>query len=174
MPIPTSDPIVVAPTTTPFTDDDLVDHDALARNVERWLKTPLSGFVLGTANGEELALSDEEKIEIVRTVSSAHKGQRFVIAGIDIPSTAETLRLAERYAAAGADLVRVRIPRSLPPFAVEQYFLEVTKRSPMPVVVIHQTFTGTPAAPPEVIGNVCNQIIVSKRGCSRAYDNPVY
>ncbi len=156
MPIPLSDPIVVAPTPTPFADDDRVDYDALARNVERWLKTPLSGFVLGTANGEELSLSEEEKVAIVRAVSDAHAGRRFAIAGIDSPSTADTLRLAERYAKAGADMVRVRIPRGLPPSAVMAYFEEVASHSPVPLVVIHQTFSGQPAAPPEVIGAVCS------------------
>ena len=32
-------------------DDDSLDLDALTRNIERWLDTPLSGFVLTTANG---------------------------------------------------------------------------------------------------------------------------
>ena len=148
------DPIVVAPTPTPFDSEDRVNHDALARNVERWLKTPLSGFVLGTSIGEELALSDGEKVSIVETVARAHGGERFVIAGIDNPSSTETLRLAEDYAGAGADMVRVRIPRPMSEAAVEKYFLKVTQGSPVPVVVIHQTFTGVPAAPPELIGEL--------------------
>ena len=155
MPIPDSDPIVVAPTPTPFTANDAVDYDALARNIGRWLETPLSGFVLTTANGEELALSEAERIEIVRVASQAHGGQRFTVAGIDNPSTRETLRLAHEYAAAGADLVRVRVPRGLSDFAVEAYFHAVASRAALPVVVIHQTFSGVPAASPEALGAVC-------------------
>lgn len=154
MPISDFHPTVVAPTPTPFDSNDRVDHDALGRNVTRWLDTPLSGFVLGTANGEELALRDSEKVEIVRTVSEARDEDRIVIAGIDNPSTLETLRLAEAYVDAGADLVRVRIPRPMPPRAIKSYFREVTTRSPVPVVVIHQTFTGVPAATPEMIGEI--------------------
>ena len=155
MPIPDSDPIVVAPTPTPFKADDSVDYDALERNIGRWLETPLSGFVLTTANGEELALSEAERIEIVRVAAGAHGGRRFTIAGIDNPSTRETLRLAECYAAAGADMVRVRVPRGLTDPAVEGYFDAVTRNSPLPVVVIHQTFSGVPAASPETLGAVC-------------------
>ena len=51
MPIPSSNPIVVAPSPTPLKADDSVDHAAIERNVEKWLKTPLSGFVL---NSEKL------------------------------------------------------------------------------------------------------------------------
>ena len=156
MPIPDSDPIVVAPTPTPFSSDDVVDYDALARNIERWLATPLSGFVLTTANGEELALGEAERIEIVRVAAAAHGGQRFTIAGIDNPSTLDTLRLADGYAAAGADLVRVRVPRGLSDAAVGSYFDAVTRGSPLPVVVIHQTFSGVPAASPETLGAVCS------------------
>ena len=155
MPIPNTDPLVVAPTPTPFTDSDYIDHDALAQNVRKWLNTPLSGFVLTTANGEETLLSEDEKVSIITTVNQARAGERFVIAGIDVGSTLETLRLAERYASAGADLIRVRIPRSQTPEAVREYFTEVAASSPVPLVVIHQTFDSGPAAPPETIGEVC-------------------
>jgi 4-hydroxy-tetrahydrodipicolinate synthase len=155
MPILLNDPIVVAPTPTPFTDSDNIDHDALAQNVRKWLSTPLSGFVLTTANGEETLLSEDEKVSIITTVNQARAGERFVIAGIDVASTVETLRLAERYASAGADIIRVRIPRSQSPEAVREYFTEVAAQSPVPVIVIHQTFDNGPAAPPETIGEVC-------------------
>ena len=155
MPIPDSAPVIVAPTPTPFAADDAVDYDALERNIGRWLETPLSGFVLTTANGEELSLSEAERVQIVRVASQAHGGQRFTIAGIDNPSTRETVRLAESYAAVGADMVRVRVPRGLADSAVDAYFHAVTRRSPLPVVVIHQTFSGIPAASPETIGAVC-------------------
>ena len=156
MPVPESNPIVVAPTPTPFASDDAVDYDALERNIERWLETPLSGFVLTTANGEELALSEAERIEIVRVAAAAHGGQRFTIAGIDNPSALDTLRLADGYAAAGADMVRVRVPRGLTESAVEIYFDAITRQAPLPVVVIHQTFSGVPAASPETLGAICS------------------
>lgn len=150
------DPLIVAPTPTPFDANDRVDADVLARNVERWNRTPLSGFVLGTANGEELSLSDDEKTLIVRVVAQARTPDRMVIAGIDTPSATYTLDLAARYADAGADMVRVRIPRQGGDEAVLRYFGEVCSRSPLPVMVIHQTFTGIPAASPEVISQICS------------------
>ena len=152
MAIPRFDPIVVAPTPTPFHADDTIDFDALGRNVDRWMNTPLSGFVLGTANGEELALSEEEKAQTVHVVTEACDGQRLVIAGVDCPSVAETLHRAERFASAGADLVRVRVPKGMIPLEVESYFAQVTARAPVPIVVIHQTFDGVPAAPADVLG----------------------
>ena len=155
-----TEPIVVAPTLTPFKDDvaESVDFDALARNVERWIETPLSGFVAVTANGEETMLSESERVDTVRTISEAHAGRKFVIAGIDEPSTRETLRLADLYADAGADFLRLRIPRGMPSEALVTYYESVTTRCPLPVVIIHQTFArgGDPAAPTEVIADLCS------------------
>jgi len=142
----------------PFDADDRLDLDALARNIERWLKTPLSGFVLGTANGEELYVSEDEKMAAIETVAQTHDGRSSVIAGIDSPSVTDTLRIAERAVAAGADMVRLRLPRA---GNVAAYFEEVLPRSPVPVVVIHQvdpglfTRPGPFAATPEVIGSIC-------------------
>lgn len=158
MAFPTGEPIVVAPTPMPFDADDRLDLDALARNIERWLKTPLSGFVLGTANGEEFYLSESEKMAAVETVARAHNGRSCVISGIDSPSVTDTLRIAERSAQAGEDMVRIRIPRA---GDVISYFEEVLPRCPVPVVVIHQTdpgnypMPGRFAASPEVIGSIC-------------------
>ena len=154
MAIPGSDPIVVAPTPTPFRPDDSIDFDAAERNVERWMKTPLSGFVLGTANGEELSLSEEEKAQTIRVTKDACDGQRLVIGGVDCPSVTESLRRAERFASAGADLVRIRVPKGMASLAVESYFAQVTARAPVPIVVIHQTFDGVPAASPNVLGGL--------------------
>lgn len=162
MPIPQENPIVVAPSPTPFNPDDSVNYDAVARNAERWLNTPLSGFVLNSENGEEQFLGETERVEIVRAVHAARKGQRLLIAGIDSPSVSETVRLAEVFAAEGADMVRIRIPR----FGVDvaRYFAEVTPRSPVPVIVIHQMAPGefrggnsAVGASPEVIGEAVSR-----------------
>ncbi len=155
MAIPDKDPIVVAPTPTPFDSQDRVDHGMLARNIERLLPSSLSGFVLGTKNGEEDALSEDEKAAIVQTVSSVAGAERLVIAGIDNPSPMDTIRQATRFTELGADLIRVRIPRDVEPGAVIEYFSNVLPRSPSPVVVIHQTESGEPAVPPEFIGAIC-------------------
>jgi 4-hydroxy-tetrahydrodipicolinate synthase len=144
----------------PLRADDSIDHDKLARNVEKWLKTDLSGFVVISYGGEELHFGEPDKIASVKTVAQAHRGERFVIAGIDTPSPTEAVRLAELYATAGADMVRVRIPGGMAGGRAAggpvEYYEEVTGRSPVPVVVIHQPRGGglTPDATPQQIGEI--------------------
>jgi 4-hydroxy-2-oxoglutarate aldolase len=159
MPIPTSNPIVVAPSPTPFKVDDSVDYAAIERNVEKWLKTPLSGFVLNSENGEEQLLSEVERLEIVRTVNDARNGEKFIIGGVDSSSVTDSIRTAEALVDAGAEMIRIRIPRLTK--NVSGYFEQVVPRVPAPVVIIHQMapgmFAGGDApvgAEPEVIGDL--------------------
>ena len=159
MSIPENNPIIVAPSPTPFKVDDSVDHAAIERNVERWLKTPLSGFVLNSENGEEQFLSEAERLDIVRTVNGAHNGEKFIIGGVDTSSVTDSIRTAEALVEAGAQMIRIRIPRLTS--NVAGYFEQVVPRVPAPVLIIHQMapgmFAGGEApvgAEPEVIGKL--------------------
>ncbi len=159
MPVPDTDPIVVAPTPMPLRADDSLDHDKLARNIERWLDTELSGFVVVTYGGEELHFGEADKLASVKTVAQAHNGEKFVIAGIDSPSPTEAVRLSNLYAEAGADMVRVRIPGAARGGRASrgpvEYYEEVTKGSPVPVVVIHQPRSSLePDATPQQVGEI--------------------
>jgi dihydrodipicolinate synthase/N-acetylneuraminate lyase len=132
---------IVAPTPTPFNEDDEPDYDLMASNVHKWCSTSLSGFVLGSYGGEEFHLSDEEKLKLVQIVVDAHDGNKFVIAGIDTPSTRVACDLSEKYAKAGADMVRIRIPKldqGKSSSAVVDYFETISKQSPIPLIPIHQ------------------------------------
>jgi dihydrodipicolinate synthase/N-acetylneuraminate lyase len=144
----------------PVRPDDALDHDALARNIERWNETPLTGFVVGSGGGEEEYFSEAEKLESVRTVVAARGEDKYVIGGIDTPSSTEAIRLAVSMAEAGVDMVRVRIPQT--PAGgnrgnVVAYYEEIASECPVPIVVIHQTYlTGGRAATPEEIGAICS------------------
>ena len=155
MPIPSSDPIVVAPTNIPFNADESLDLDALSRNVDKFCETALSGFVVGSYGGEEFHMGEPEKVLSIKTVVEAHAGRKFVIAGIDALSPTEAVRLSNLYAEAGADMVRVRIPPAAGKgnaAPIQDYFEQVTSKSPIPVVIIHQPKTpmGVDVTPAEV------------------------
>lgn len=158
MPVPTDDPIINVPMITPFDAADRVDLDAVARNVERWLETPLGIFLVGSASAEEWFLSEDEKLDIARMVGQTLNGQRCLMGGIDCPSVTETLRRVEAFAAVGAEMVRIRIPRF--ESTIVDYFEQVLPRCPVPVLLMHQCApekfgaAADPAATPEVIGQV--------------------
>ena len=154
-------PILVAPMPTPFTSDDKVDLKSIESNAIKWLNTEISGFVLGTENGEETLLSSEEKLDIFKVVSKIHKGKKIIIAGVDNPSISGTLKESEKYAELGADIIRIRIPRRRN--TIDKYFDEVLKNISTPVLIIHQMSPGgfdssmtTEGANPDQIGRFCD------------------
>ncbi|MCH2314549.1 MAG: dihydrodipicolinate synthase family protein [SAR202 cluster bacterium] len=159
--IPERDSIpIVAPTPTPFDHNDKPDLQLLEENISRWVGTGLSGFVIGSYGGEEFHLSQTEKTEIIKTVSQAHQGQKFVIAGIDTLSPTVASMQAEEYAKVGADMVRVRIPKIPDKHgsdSVVDYFEMVARNSPVPVIPIHQPKLAMDVdATPEEIGEITN------------------
>ena len=156
MPIPVADPIVNIPVVTPFDTQDRVDHNALDRNVARWLTTPATGFLVGSQTGEEWTLNEDEKLTVAKTVKENLDERRFLMGGIDCPSVTETLRRAEAFADVGAEVVRIRFPRQ--ESLIEPYFAQVLPRCPVPVLLMHQCnparfgMAAAPAASPEVLG----------------------
>ena len=129
MPIPTTDPLVTIPMVSPFQGDGKLDLDAAQQNVTRWLQTPISGYLIGSQSGEEFSMSEQERLTLLKTVTETLEGDTFSIGGIDCPSVAETLRQAENYAHAGAEMVRIRFPRHQE--HVLNYFQNVLPRCPV-------------------------------------------
>ena len=136
---------IVAPTPTPFTNDE-VDYEKLSNNIEKWHNTSISGFVLGSHGGEEFHLSNDEKRQIIDTVVETNNKKRVIIAGIETPSPKVALNLINDYASRGVDFVRIRIPAtfrkgSMYSEGVVNYFENILRDSPLPVIVIHQPRT---------------------------------
>ena len=160
MTIPTNDPLIAVPMVTPFDTADQLDFDAAQRNVERWCNTAISVFIIGSQSGEEFMMSESERVELLGCVTDALEGERITVGGIDAPSVVETLRQAERYAEAGAEMVRVRFPRI--ESEVLPYFQQVLPRCPVPVLLMHQSSPASfgvaakPAGSPELLGEVAS------------------
>tara|TARA_B100000941_G_C28497862_1_gene552121 strand:- start:1384 stop:2283 length:900 start_codon:yes stop_codon:yes gene_type:complete len=154
------DPLVGLPMLTPFNGKDQVDYTYAEFNIEKWNKTKADIFIIGTASGEELYLSEDEKIKLVSTVSQVVNKDKITCAGIDNPSISETLRLAENYEKSGASLLRIRYPRN--ESTIRQYFEEVLKFSPLPVLLMHQGeplnfgVAPKPVASPQVLGEIAS------------------
>ncbi|MWV65786.1 4-hydroxy-tetrahydrodipicolinate synthase [Halorubrum sp. JWXQ-INN 858] len=88
--------------TTPFTDDDEVDHDQLADNARYLEAAGVDGLVPVGSTGESATMTHDEHVEVIETVAAA-VGDVPVIAGTGSNNTAEALSLSERAADAGAD-----------------------------------------------------------------------
>ncbi|MCX5975112.1 MAG: dihydrodipicolinate synthase family protein [Coprothermobacterota bacterium] len=122
---------------TPFHPDGAIDLLGLGRNLERYNRTDLAGYVVLGSNGEFALLEPDEKLVLIEFVrQNATPGKRG-IAGTSAESTRETIRLNRSAADLGVNAVLVLPPHyykgSMNEAALEQYFLDIAEAAPVPL-----------------------------------------
>lgn len=130
------------PVTTPF---DPVTGDAapvsLRDNLRRWLDQPIDGFLLFGSTGEGALLDEDEKIQLLEYARDVVPPVRGLLAGAGADSTRAAIRLAKRFADAGADAVLVHAPTYYGPVlsaaAVRDHFTALADASPVPVLLYY-------------------------------------
>jgi 4-hydroxy-2-oxoglutarate aldolase len=101
---------VFTPIVTPFDQDGNVAHDKLTFNLEKWNQTALRGYIVLGSNGENVHLSEGEKMEVLKTARQAIPQDKLMIAGTGTGSTMHTIRLTEQAAKIGADAALILHP----------------------------------------------------------------
>lgn len=87
---------------TPFGADGAVDHDEVRRIARHLERTGSDSIVVAGTTGEAPTLSDEEKLELVRTVADEVGARVTVIAGTGTNDTAHSVYLTRAAIEAGA------------------------------------------------------------------------
>jgi dihydrodipicolinate synthase/N-acetylneuraminate lyase len=132
----------------------------LEHNVERYSKTPIAGIVVLGSTGEAIALSDDERREVLKAARASCAPHKVLIAGTGSESALETLRLTEYAAALGYDAALVRTPffykPQLKPANILAFYRNVADHSPIPVLIYSvPVFTGYDM-PPELVIELAN------------------
>jgi 4-hydroxy-2-oxoglutarate aldolase len=146
---------IFTPIVTPFDSGDAVDLQVLRRNVDRSMKTPLTGLVVLGSNGEAPQLDDDEADRVVATAREGVPSDRVLIAGTGRESTRATIAATRRAAAAGVDAVLVRTPSffkaQMTTDVFIAHYIEVADASPVPVLLYNVAmFTGVSLSPDAV------------------------
>lgn len=130
---------IYPPIATPFTAKEEVDYKKLEENLQKYAKIPFKGLVVQGSNGEYPYLTEEERVEVVRTVRRSLPTEKLLMAGSGCESTRATVHLTEKMAAAGADAVLVVTPcfykGKMDGRALIRHFTKVADSSPVPVVL---------------------------------------
>ena len=143
---------VYTPLATPFAADGSLDERGLTANVERYLKTPLTGLVVLGSNGEAPQLDDAEADRAIAVVRAAMPKGRPLLAGTGRESTRATIAATRRAADLGADAVLVRTPAfykgQMTTEAFIRHYTQVADQSPVPVLLYNVTiYTGVNLLP---------------------------
>ncbi|KAI4796334.1 hypothetical protein KUCAC02_027817 [Chaenocephalus aceratus] len=130
---------IYPPIATPFTAEEEVDYPRLEGNLQKYAQIPFRGLVVQGSNGEYPYLTEQERVEVVRTVRRSLPDHKLLMAGSGCESTRATVQLTEKMAAAGADVALVVTPcfykGKMDSRALIQHFTKVADSSPVPVVL---------------------------------------
>ncbi len=138
---------VFPPVTTPFDDNGCIVYSHLAENIKKWNQTDISGYLILGSNSEFIFLSEEEKLEIVKTARQSIPPSKKMLVGTGLESTRNTIEFTRKSADCGADVAVVITPHffksNMSHEAFMKHFLMVADSSPIPVLLYNvPSFTG--------------------------------
>ena len=140
---------------TPFKENDEVDYEKHAKNVEKWNEYDLAGYLVLGSNSETAFLTEEEKLKLVE-LTVKHSGEgKLTMVGSGMESTSETIELTNKCADLGADCALLLTPNyygaKMNDEALINYFTEVADNVKIPILIYNVTkFTHVNISPKAV------------------------
>src|SRR4030081_921812 len=116
---------------TPFKADGSVNYEAAEKLAVLLTADGSDGVVVSGTTGESPALSDDEKIELIKTIKKAIPGKS-VVAGTGSNDTHHSVKLSERAMQAGADALLAVVPyyNKPPQEGMFQHFKAISEAGP--------------------------------------------
>ncbi|MEZ6073272.1 MAG: dihydrodipicolinate synthase family protein [Pirellulales bacterium] len=121
---------------TPFADDDTIDFDALAREVDWALSVGADGVGTGMVS-EVLRLDERERHELTRRLVESVDGRGAVFASVGAESTRQAVAYARHAESVGCDAVMALPPvtAALATDELRDYFVAIAEAVTVPLVV---------------------------------------
>lgn len=122
---------------TPFTSDESVDLDGLAKHIDYLIEAGTTAVVVIAGAGEYLNLTLRERRVVLTGAIEAARSRVPVVCGALSPSTPEVLEIATHAASAGADGLLVLPPYYIRPSAagVIDHFERIGQEADLPIIV---------------------------------------
>ena len=131
---------------TLFGPDGRLDAPASAAHATRMAEAGIAAIVVAGSTGEAAALSDDERLELLRAVRAAVPARVPVLAGTGAPSARQARALTSAAVDAGADAVLALTPPGSRDLA--GYYKEVaTAAGDRPVLAYHYPAMSSPGVP---------------------------
>ena len=134
--------------------DDELAIDKLNRNIRKYERRELSGYVLFGSNGESVFLTRDEKIQIISTVREHTK--KILIAGTGLDSIKDTINLTNDASEKGADFALLITPSffksEMKHHTFLNYYTKVAESVMIPVIIYNvPKFTNVNIEPETII-----------------------
>jgi 4-hydroxy-2-oxoglutarate aldolase len=142
------------PITTPFEKGEL-SLKRLKENFAKWNKIGLSGYAILGSNGENVFLTEAEKLKVIETSRQSIPKSKVMMVGTGREATRETIAVTNQAAGLGADCALVATPAffkgSMKQDVLHDHFVAVAEASRIPVLVYNALpFTGINIEPETV------------------------
>lgn len=129
---------IFAPLTTPFVRDE-ISVEKFKKNIQRYNRFDLSGYVILGSTGESVSLSDEESEKLVEAAKEVASRGKKIIVGTARESTKLTLDFTNRVACFKIDAVLIRTPSyfksRMTREALKKHYLTLADKSKVPVII---------------------------------------
>jgi 4-hydroxy-tetrahydrodipicolinate synthase len=146
------------PVVTPFKNGE-VDYETYARLVEHQIAEGSHGIVVTGTTGEPSTLTVEERIKLAETAVKTAKGRIPVVAATGSQSHADTVAITKGAEKAGVDALLVVTPYFIRPPArgLVEYYLDIAKRTALPLMIYHIPGRSAVAMAPETIAEIAEK-----------------
>ena len=147
------------PVVTPFRDGK-VDLDKYADLIERQVREGSHGVVVNGTTAEPSSLTIGERCELVKVAVETVAQRIPVVAATGSQSLAETVELTVRAEQAGADALLVVTPYYIKPpqRGLIEYFVEVGKRTRLPLMIYHIPGRAAVSVSPATIATIAERL----------------
>jgi 4-hydroxy-2-oxoglutarate aldolase len=137
---------IYPPIVTPFLKEDVAYH-YLTKNIEKLNKSGIKGVVVLGSNGENVFLSEKEKVKVVETVIKSASEEMRIIVGSGCESARETIHLTNKMAKLGAHAALIVTPSyyssKMNDESLINYYSNVAEKSEIPILLYNvPKFTG--------------------------------
>ncbi len=130
---------IFAPLTTPFAARGEVDYAAYAKNIARFNKTKLAGYVINGSTSESVLLRWSEVYRQFEVAVEKAAPEKELVAGTGAESTIETIAHTNHAASLGYKAALVRTPSFYKPAMTEdalvEHYLRVADAAKIPILI---------------------------------------
>ncbi len=168
---------VFTPISTPFTQAEEVDYEALRFNLDYYARSDIRGYLALGSNGENRSLTEDEKLSVLEAITNLRGKSQVVLAGASYEAQREAERFLAAAAELGADYGLVLAPsyfrKQMTDEVLYRYFAGLAQSSPIPILVYNAPqFTGS-ALSPELVARLSNEpnIVGMKDSASSGIEN---
>ncbi|MDR3120891.1 MAG: dihydrodipicolinate synthase family protein [Clostridiales bacterium] len=142
---------------TPFTDQDHIDEEILAKEIEFIVQCGSTSITTPVMVSEFESLCESERKLMVRIPCEVAKGRLAIIANVAAPCSPQAVEYAEYAQKCGADAVIAMPPAGVSFDFIKQYYQKISDAVTIPVMIQNHSMAGTMLSPQQVI-QLCEEI----------------